>query len=827
MTLAGLLLLLPAAAFAGNNPPVTGAAFTTTNIAADGADFCENGPNNGQDTINCNLYQDKQYVWLNGGPSVAYVGDGDYFFAVLSPGGQASPNDGASNQANGELANLSDNFDTYLNRRFNVTDGTVTYSPDSDPATANHDVANNKIRLMPYADTPNLGGVYILAICSLDKGYPVNPARCKYDAFKVKTATPPGPQPLLVTKTAEGIYDTSYSWTIKKDTDRTEVKQAGTDATLIYTIVATKDGGTAVNYRVEGEILVTNPNNSDVTGVTVTDTLPDASCTVTGGSNATIIPGTTTFDYTCTYTGTPADMTPTNTATASWGEQTVDGGTLAAGSATGTAGVTFGESDTPIGNCVTVVDDNATPLDASDDVTLGTTCATKTYTHSISVKGVAGTCKEFTNTASLTAGATGSDDATVKLCVGADLTVEKTASPSFTRTYTWKIEKSVDRTLVKQVGGSATFNYTVKASQTGFTDSGWKVTGSITVANPNDWQAVAVNSVTDALPGASCSIDGGFSAFTLAKQGEVGAAKTLAYTCTFAAQPAYNTSLTNTATAFWDKDAVTPNGSASGTASATFSAPTTTVNKTVTVTDSFNGGAATTLGSLTATDATPYTSATFTYPRTIAIPQYGCLDYNNTATIVQTGQTASAKVTVCGPINTGARTMGFWQGPNGQNVITTSGPSSGTCAITSSLRTYTIFSDLSATASCSQVAAYVNNTIKSANAGNATMTAMLKGQMLATALDVYFTGPGWTSGNAGRFLPNSKLGDILIDLTRICKVGNTSVCNNASTLFGATSLKVSDILTRVSANYTGWSRSQQELAKDVFDAINNQIVFAP
>src|SRR5207249_4556863 len=42
------------------------------------------------------------------------------------------------------------------------------------------------IRLAPYADTTNPGGVYIMAICSLAKGYPVEPRDCKYDAFKVK-----------------------------------------------------------------------------------------------------------------------------------------------------------------------------------------------------------------------------------------------------------------------------------------------------------------------------------------------------------------------------------------------------------------------------------------------------------------------------------------------------------------------------------------------------------------------------------------------------------------------------------------------------------------
>ena len=45
------------------------------------------------------------------------------------------------------------------------------------------------------------------------------------------------------------------------------------------------------------------------------------------------------------------------------------------------------------------------------------------------------------------------------------------------------------------------------------------------------------------------------------------------------------------------------------------------------------------------------------------------------------------------------------------------------------------FKDLSATATCTQVATYVYNVVKAANASGTAMNAMLKAQMLATALD--------------------------------------------------------------------------------------------
>src|SRR5262249_6515291 len=149
------------------------------------------------------------------------------------------------------------------------------------------------------------------------------------------------------------------------------------------------------------------------------------------------------------------------------------------------------------------------------------------------------------------------------------------------------------------------------------------------------------------------------------------------YTCTFSSNPG---SGTNTATATWDKTANhTPNGSATGTAAYAFGAPTTTVNKTITVTDTFNGGSPTTLGTLTATDATPFTSHTYTYSRTLNVPQFNCVTYLNTAKIVETKQSANASVEVCGPAKTGALTMGYWQNKNGQGIITGGSSTGGVC----------------------------------------------------------------------------------------------------------------------------------------------------
>ena len=210
----------------GQAASVSGAAFTTFNAHVDGAgkDVCKNS------AINCNIYGDKEYVWLNGGPTANGLGpDGDYFFAVLEPGGQPNPND------QGAVAdkNLSDDYDCYQNRIFTVTDGEVSayagnydctsegyteYTPfrhwlDDGDKGSKPNWEPPYIRLYPYSDTTNPGGVYILAICSLDEGYPVDPRDCKYDAFKVKKGKLPYQFMLSGTKFqdtyADGVKDSS------------------------------------------------------------------------------------------------------------------------------------------------------------------------------------------------------------------------------------------------------------------------------------------------------------------------------------------------------------------------------------------------------------------------------------------------------------------------------------------------------------------------------------------------------------------------------------------------------------------------------------------
>jgi hypothetical protein len=595
--LAGLNIAVGANAANSTPAPVTHAVSTTTNVAATtGNGACLNGgPNTAtEDPTNCNLYDSKADVWLSGLPNAAALGAGTYFFAVLVPGGQADPNDGAPN-------NLSI-YDSYTDRSFSI---------DSAGAITNlgtHQFQNNKVQMLPYDDTTNPGGVYILAVCKIDgaNSYPVKANDCKYDAFKVRTATPTATG-LVVSKDAAGSYNNSYTWRIDKAVDKTLVKQVGGNVTFNYTVTVVHDAGTISNVAVTGTIAVFNPNDDPVSGVTVTDQLSDGTnCAVNGTFPATVQPGETDYTYSCSLAGLPQGQLD-NKAAVSWPAQ-------------------------------------------------------------------------------------------------------------------------------------------------GLSTDG--------------------------------ALDAGSNDFTFS---DISFAATLIDNC-------------------------------------------------VSVTDTFAGA----LGNVCVGDPNP---KAFTYARTIAVPQYDCVSYANTATFTTntTGTTGSAgqSVTVCGPVKTGALTIGYWQNKNGQAIIKAGSSTAGVCNSATWLRQYAPFQDLSASASCATVATYVLNVIKAATCGGSTCNAMLKAQMLATALNVYFSDPAAGGNKIGAPHP---IGAVAIDLTKICQMidgsGGVATCagtyeNVGAAFGGATSLTVSQLLayaaSRSNAGGSVWYaqvKATQVLSKDAFDAINNQVAFA-
>src|SRR6266849_1977338 len=171
--------------------------------------------------------------------------------------------------------------------------------------------------------------------------------------------------------------------------------------------------------------------------------------------------------------------------------------------------------------------------------------------------------------------------------------------------------------------------------------------------------------------------------------------------------------------------------------------------------------------------------------------------------------------------------MGFWQNKNGQDIIKAGASTGAVCNSGAWLRLYyNPFKDLTATATCTQVATYVTNVIKAANASGAAMNAMLKGQMLATALDVYFSDPALGGNKINAPAP---IGGVTIDLTKINKLIFSANFENTSAAWGpATSKTVLQLLAYAASQsnsggsaWYGQVKAMQELAKDTFDAINN------
>jgi hypothetical protein len=446
-------------------------------------------------------------------------------------------------------------------------------------------------------------------------------------------------------------------------------------------------------------------------------------------------------------------------------------------------------------------------------------------------------------------------------------TVSKDAAASFDRTYTWDATKSVDRTTVKQVGGgSATFNYTVSVTHSNGTDGNWQVGGTITVSNPNADDITGVTLADAVDNGGVCTVTNG-TGVTVPGSGSA----QRSYNCAYASEPT-PTNGTNTVTASWDAQTLSPGtavlaaGSATGTAPFDFSSTAPNlIDECAMFTDTFNNGVAESLGTKCVADEL---NAPFSYARLVSVPMNDCVSYPNSVDTT-TGDTRSGdavpadnseSVTVCGPAVTGALTIGFWKNTNGNSLIGSYCAPAGKQSLAAYLSGLGggsgPFSN-AAGLSCGQLVTFVNNVLKGATATN--MNVMLKAQMLATALDAYFTDAsrGWTSTAVGRtkppsaFLPNKPLGAFAVDVTAVCPMvadvaTGTATCRNntpstdgvAAGVFANASMTVQQILTLASTSpspfngsstasaWFGTDRAKQEVLKNVFDQINNQLAFA-
>jgi len=226
-----------------------------------------------------------------------------------------------------------------------------------------------------------------------------------------------------------------------------------------------------------------------------------------------------------------------------------------------------------------------------------------------------------------------------------ELTVSKTAETSYIRTHKWSIDKSVDTEfgyehegfpkiwLYIDGSGNEKATWTVDVTYDGYDDSDFNVSGDITIENTGTLDAV-ITDISDVLGGTAIDeVDCGVAfPYTL------GVGETL--TCS------YDQDVDSQICGKNEVEVTTERDTYSAEADVIWGDPTSEVNDTVTIQDVSDLFGTVVLGTVDA-----HNDGHFTYFKDFAWADYGqdkCGDYvyNNTASIVETGQSASATLKV-------------------------------------------------------------------------------------------------------------------------------------------------------------------------------------
>ncbi|WP_220094059.1 LPXTG cell wall anchor domain-containing protein [Arthrobacter sp. AQ5-05] len=483
-------------------------------------------------------------------------------------------------------------------------------------------------------------------------------------------------QDLAVSTTAKPRFDRDYDWTIDKNLaagQAASVKSPTTNVSVDYSVMVKASAPKDSNFVVDGVISVENSNAAAINGVTLSDSLPGAQCAIetTGGTAVTgpisIPRGTTNFNYTCEMpAGTTEATAGTNTVKATWDAASYYG---TDGEASASKDFTFtGVEPTVTDDKVTVTDNkfDLGMLPGGNEVTAEQ--ASKTFDYSIKWPGVSGECTPYGNIATYkeSDGGTGSDSASVQVCIGANLEVTKNVQGSFNRAYSWKIDKTpllngqpvADNTKYNtNANGEVTIDYRVTVTPQPYVDSNWAMTGTMTVTNPNKWQDVSAT-LTDSVdvggdavcavtgqtsPGTGTDLDPTKAGFqtVIPKNSSV----EFDYGCDFGSQPRYTG--TNTARVDWSKaEASTPGEVDEGTAEVTAGSWTQSpLNQNVTVTDDeFTFDPAWTIDGA---DGTTPQSKDYEVTWTVPAADAGqCVPFTNTAKVSATEALASEDATI-------------------------------------------------------------------------------------------------------------------------------------------------------------------------------------
>ena len=431
---------------------------------------------------------------------------------------------------------------------------------------------------------------------------------------------------LATTKTAATSLTRTYNWNVDKSATPTSKNMFNGDTQAVdWPITVTNTGSTDSAWAASGSITVTNASSSAATINSIADVITgpingtvDCNGATAGSGLPATVPakaGATNGTLVCTYSATLPDGTArTNTATATQQNYDYSGGSGVASGTTdyaGTASVSFAAPTvTEINKTVTLKDS----LDAAAETTVGTdiTAPTAPVNRSISSSY---TCPAgggtHTNVANLYRSGTSvlldTDDATTTITCNA-LTVTKTVNTALTKTHNWSVTKDVTPTSKSMFNGdSQTVDWSIDVTYDGFTPSGFGVTGNITVQNPATI-AATINTVTDSMTGGiNGTVD--CNGATAGNGLPATIAATSSLICTYTATTPDGTTRTNTATATQQNYNYASNGSSTNAGTTPYTdtetvdfanATLTEVNKDITLKDSLEGAAESTLGTTSA-----------------------------------------------------------------------------------------------------------------------------------------------------------------------------------------------------------------------------------
>ena len=227
--------------------------------------------------------------------------------------------------------------------------------------------------------------------------------------------------------------------------------------------------------------------------------------------------------------------------------------------------------------------------------------------------------------------------------------LDKTATATHHRKVEWSISKRVDGKTSESFNQATaqTLHYSVALTKTVDYDT-YSVTGDITASNTNSDPlpvTISETGLAPAVSGSSCTLDLTGNPTSVDVTLDAGSVSTpgtytVSYTCTFTTAPGPTTQYVNGASVTY--------GTGSGTGevdalSDLFTFPAATEDgapDSVTIADPNAPAAA-------GFPKTPSDSTTYTYTQSVFSDP--CTQFNNTATIVDTGQSSSTSVAFCGP----------------------------------------------------------------------------------------------------------------------------------------------------------------------------------